>query len=271
MKILYCGDVVGRSGRDALKMYIPQIKAAHNLDIIVINGENAAHGFGITPGICNDLYELGVNVITLGNHSFDNKEIIKIIDQDTRVIRPVNGPSKWPGRGFTFINLPNNKQFMVVNVLGQMFMSPLLNDPFEAIDNLLKKYPMGGMISGILIDMHAEASSEKMGMGHFCDGRVSMVVGSHTHIPTADAHILEHKTGYITDAGMCGDYNSMIGMNKSEPIYRFTNKMQSGNKMTPADGPGTICGVIADIDDQTGLCNAIFPVRLGAHLINTGL
>ncbi len=266
MKILFCGDVVGRSGRDAVLDHLPRLRRDLNVDIIILNAENAAHGFGLTRGIAEDFYKVGVDVITLGNHAFDNKEILRSIDTDARLVRPLNYPLKTPGRGFTFIDLPNGKKLLVTNVMARLFMDPL-DDPFAAVDALLAKYPMGGSIYGIFVDFHGEASSEKMAMGHYLDGKISALVGTHTHIPTADAQILPKGTGYQTDAGMCGDYNSVIGMDKAVPIQRFRTKMPT-ERMQPAGGPGTFCGTFIELDER-GLCTHIEPVRVGPRLMNT--
>jgi metallophosphoesterase (TIGR00282 family) len=266
MKILYCGDVVGRSGRDAIHQYLPSLRQQLSIDLTIVNGENAAHGFGINKSICQDFYKLGVDVITTGNHIWDQKEIISYIGNDKRLIRPINYPATSPGSGFTLVSVKNGRQVLVINAMGRLFMDPL-DDPFAAVDSVLKKYPLGGQIAAIVVDFHGEASSEKMAMGHFCDGRTSLVIGSHAHIPTADAQILPKGTAYQTDAGMCGDYNSVIGMDKDVPVARFTRKMPT-DRLTPAQGPGTLCGVFIETDDATGLAKMIYPVRLGPRLIN---
>lgn len=265
MKILFCGDVVGRSGREAALKYIPELRQDLGLDCVILNGENAAHGFGITPGIAQDFYKAGVDIITLGNHSFDSKDILRVIDQDARLIRPLNYPAHVPGKGFTFFDTPRGKKILIVNLMTRLFME-LLDDPFQVIDALLQKYPMGGLISAIFVDLHGEATSEKMAMGHYLDGRVSAVVGTHTHIPTADAQIFPKGTGYQTDAGMCGDYNSVIGMDKVVPINKF--RRIPTERMTPAQGPGTFCGTYVELDDK-GLTKRIEAVRLGDRLHNT--
>lgn len=265
MRILFCGDIVGRSGREVVKDHIPQICRDLDIDFVVVNAENAAHGFGVTKGICQDLYNIGVDVITTGNHIWDQKEIISHIDQDKRLLRPVNYPSATPGRGYTIVPNRKGKDVLVINAQARLFMD-MTDDPFAAVDALLRKHPLGsGSIGAIIVDFHGEASSEKMAMGHFCDGRVSFVVGTHTHIPTADARILPRGTAYQTDAGMCGDYNSVVGMDKTVPILRFTRKMPT-ERLQPAQGPGTLCGVFVETDDATGLAVSIHPIRLGACL-----
>lgn len=265
MKIVYCGDIVGRSGRDVVEQHLPTICKELDIDFVIINAENAAHGFGITKSICQDLYKMGVDVITTGNHVWDQKEIINYIDQDKKLLRPINFPPSTPGRGYTILPNRKGKDVLVINAQARLFMESL-DDPFAAVDAVLKKYPMGGgSIGAIVLDFHGEATSEKMAMGHFCDGRVSLVVGSHTHIPTADEQILPSGTAYMTDAGMCGDYNSVVGMDKRVPILKFTKKMPT-DRMQPAQGPGTMCGVCVETDDATGLAISIHPIRLGARL-----
>jgi len=265
MRILFCGDVVGRSGRDAVKEYIPQICQDLDIHFVVVNGENAAHGFGITKGICQDFYKIGIDVITTGNHIWDQKEIIGYIDQDKRLLRPINYPPTTPGRGYAIIPNRKGKDVLVINAQARLFMESL-DDPFAAVDALLKKYPLGsGSIGAIIVDFHGEATSEKMAMGHFCDGRASFVVGTHTHVPTADARILPLGTAYQTDAGMCGDYNSVVGMDKTVPLLRFTRKMPT-ERLQPAQGPGTLCGTFIETDDTTGLAVSIYPIVLGGYL-----
>lgn len=265
MRILFCGDVVGRSGRDILEAQIPQICRDLKIDFVIVNAENAAHGFGLTKGICQDLYKIGVDVITTGNHVWDQKEMISYIDQDKHLLRPINYPPTAPGRGFTIVPNRKGKDVLVINAMARLFMETL-DDPFPAVDALLKKYPLGsGSIGAIVLDFHGEATSEKMAMGHFCDGRVSLVVGTHTHIPTADTQILPKGTAYQTDAGMCGDYNSVVGMEKTVPLLKFTRKMPT-ERMHPAQGPGTLCGVFVETDDTTGLAQSIHPIRIGARL-----
>lgn len=267
MNILFCGDIVGRSGRDILLACLPRLKKELSLDAIIVNGENAAHGFGITKTICHELFKEGVDVITTGNHIWDQKEMLTVIEREPRVLRPLNYPSTAPGRGFFLFSDTRGRKVLVINVMARLFMEPL-DDPFAAVDNLLKNYTLGGSVQAIVLDFHGEATSEKMAMGHFCDGRVSLVVGTHSHIPTADAQLLPQGTAYLTDAGMCGDYNSVIGMDKVVPLHRFTKKTPT-DRMSPALGPGTLCGVFIQTDDSTGLARSIQPVCMGARLINT--
>lgn len=264
MRILYLGDVVGKSGRAVLLHYLPMLQNKYKLDCIIVNAENAAAGFGITPKICEELFSVGVDVITTGNHIWDKKEIIPYIDQEHRLIRPLNYPAHSPGKGATCVTTKTGYTVLVMNVMGRIFMDPL-DDPFAAVEKQLSSAILGQTVDAIVVDVHAETSSEKMSMGHFCDGRVSFVVGSHTHIPTADCMVLEKGTAYQTDAGMCGDYNSVIGMEKEEPIQRFVNKIHSGRYQV-AVGEGTLCGTLVDIDTRTGLAKSIHPIRLGARL-----
>ncbi len=268
MRILFCGDVVGRSGRDSIVKNIPNLRAELNLDCVIVNGENAAHGFGITAGICRELYNVGVDIITTGNHIWDQREVIGYIDQDKRLLRPLNALPGTPGQGYVVHTTTKGQKVLVINVMGKLFMDPL-EDPFSAVDVLLKKHTLGVAVSAIVIDIHAEATSEKMAMAHYCDGRASLVVGTHTHIPTADAMIFDGGTAYQTDAGMCGDYNSVVGMNKEIPIFKFTRKMPPPERMTPAQGEATLCAVYVETDDQTGKATLIKPLRMGGRLTAT--
>jgi metallophosphoesterase (TIGR00282 family) len=264
MKVLFLGDVVGRAGRDAIAAHLPGLRQSLGLDFVVANGENAAHGFGITERTARDLYEAGVDCITTGNHVWDQREILSTIDGDPRLLRPINFPRGTPGRGIGVFTL-GKRRVVVVNVMTRLFMDPL-DDPFAAVDAVLATQRIGGGVDLLLVDVHGEATSEKMALGHFCDGRVSLVVGSHSHVPTADAQILPGGTGYQTDAGMCGDYDSVIGMKKEAAVQRFVRKMP-GERLSPADGEGTLCGVFAEIADGSGRATRIAPVRIGGRLI----
>lgn len=267
MRILYCGDIVGRAGRDAVIERLPKLREQLDLDFIAVNGENAAGGFGITETICREVYAAGADVILLGNHSWDQREIIGYIDSDPRLLRPINYPAGTPGRGLAVFQTKRGKKVMVVQVMGRLFMDPL-DDPFPALDKAFSQHRLGGGIDFVLVDVHAEATSEKMAIGHFCDGRASLVAGTHTHVPTADAQVLPGGTAYITDVGMCGDYDSVIGMKKASPIDRFRRKMPT-ERMTPADGPATLCAVFVETDDTTGHARRVVPVRLGGRLDQT--
>ncbi len=264
MKLLFLGDIVGRDARDEVIAQLPELRRKYKLDAVIVNGENAAHGFGITAQICNDLYKAGVDCITTGNHIWDQREVISYIAGDPRLLRPINFPESTPGRGTYVIETAHGHKILVANVMGRLFMDPL-DDPFAAIDKICNTHRMGAQVNAIVIDVHAEACSEKMGMAQFCDGRASFVVGTHTHIPTADAQILPKGTGYQTDAGMCGSYDSVIGMEKSIAVQRFTRKIP-GERLRPAEGPVTLCGAVVDIEPSTGLCKRIEPFRLGGRL-----
>lgn len=265
MRVLFLGDVVGRSGRKAVTQNVPRLRRDLSLDAVICNAENAAGGFGITLAVATELYDAGVDVITLGNHSFDNPSGLTVIDNDPRILRPVNYPegSHAPGRGVGLYDI-GGYQVLVMNVLGRVFMDSL-DDPFQAVERELSNAPLGEVADFIMVDIHAEATSEKQGMGAFCDGRASMVVGTHTHTPTADTRILPGGTAFQTDAGMCGDYNSIIGMDKEEPLYRFTTRMRKG-RYSPASGEGTLCGVYVETDNKTGLAVSVAPIRVGGVL-----
>ncbi|MFA7275506.1 MAG: TIGR00282 family metallophosphoesterase [Pseudobdellovibrionaceae bacterium] len=267
MKIIFIGDVVARSGRDALAKYLPQIKNTYKPDVVIVNGENAAHGIGINEKIVTEFYELGADVITTGNHVWDQREVIPYIQRDPKLLRPINFPAGTPGNGSCIHTLRDGRKILVVNAMARLFMDPL-DDPFAAMNDLVTKHPLGKAVQAIFLDFHGEASSEKMAMAHYLDGRVSAVVGTHTHIPTADAQIFTKGTAYQTDAGMTGDYNSVIGMKVDVPVLRFTRKF-SIDKLSPAEGEGTVCGTIITTDDKTGLAVSISALRLGPRLQNS--
>ncbi len=267
MKFLFCGDIVGKSGREAITKYVPQLKKDLKLDFVIANGENAAHGFGINAKIAKELYDAGVDVITTGNHVWDQPSIYAEIAQDKNMIRPINYPpaAKHPGNGTVVVENASGHKLLVINVMGQLFMEAMDN-PFHAIDAALKNYTLGSNIQGVLIDIHAEATSEKAAMGHYVDGRATLVVGTHTHVPTADHQILKGGTAYMTDAGMCGDYSySVVGMDPETPIKRFT-KTARKDKLSPAEGEGTLCGVYVESDNRTGKATKICPIRVGGSL-----
>jgi metallophosphoesterase (TIGR00282 family) len=266
MRVLFLGDVVGRAGRDAVARHVPDLRHRLDLDFVIANGENVAHGFGITERTARDLYEAGVDCITTGNHIWDQREILSTIDADPRLLRPVNFPRGTPGRGIGVFTV-GRRRVVVVNVMTRLFMDPL-DDPFAGVEAVLATQRIGAGVDMLMVDVHGEATSEKMALGHFCDGRASLVVGSHSHVPTADAQILPGGTAYQTDAGMCGDYDSVIGMKKEAAIQRFVRKMP-GERLSPAEGEGTLCGVFAEIADGTGLARRIAPVRVGGRLIAT--
>ena len=263
MNILFIGDVIGRSGREVVEGEVPRLRQALKLDFVVANGENAAGGFGITRAIAQEFFAAGVDVITTGNHWADQKEILSFIDEEDRLLRPINYPPGTPGKGSGLFETRDGEHVLVINPMGRVFMDAI-DDPFRAVEAELKACPLGEGADAILVDMHAEATSEKMAMGQFCDGRASLVVGSHAHIPTADAQILPGGTGYQTDAGACADYDSVIGMEKFEPLQRFQSKMAS-SRYTPALGPATLCGVFVQTGAK-GFALRIEPVRLGGRL-----
>jgi metallophosphoesterase (TIGR00282 family) len=263
MRILFCGDIVGRAGRDAVMRVMPQLRRDLALDFVAVNGENAAHGFGITDKICRELYECGVDVITTGNHAWDKREIMAYIEGDPRLLRPINYPAGAPGSGVYAGALPDGRKICVVNAMARLFMDAI-DDPFAAVAGALERHPLG-VYDAVLVDFHGEATSEKMAMGHFCDGRASAVIGTHSHVPTADAQILPGGTAYQTDAGMCGDYDSVIGMQKAISIARFVSKLP-GERMQVAEGEATVCGVLVETDAGTGLAKRVEPVRIGGRL-----
>ena len=264
MRILFIGDIVGRSGRAVVTERLPGLIADWELDLVVINGENAAGGFGITEAIYQELLDVGVDAITLGNHAWDQREALVFIERAPRLIRPINYPPGTPGRGAAMIEAKNGARVLVINAMGRIFMDPL-DDPFPAVERELATCPLKQSADAIIVDIHAEATSEKQAMGHFCDGRASVVIGTHTHVPTADHQILPHGTAFMSDVGMSGDYNSVIGMDKEEPMMRFLRKI-SGARFEPANGPATLCGLAVETDDATGLARRIAAVRLGGRL-----
>jgi 2',3'-cyclic-nucleotide 2'-phosphodiesterase len=257
--------VVGRSGRDAVARELPIMRERYQPDLVVVNGENAAHGFGITEEIFLGFLAAGADAVTLGNHSFDQREALVFIERYPNLLRPVNWPKGCPGRGSALIDTPSGKRVLVMQAMGRVMIEPVLDDPFPAVQRELDACPLGLACDAVLIDFHGETTSEKMAMGHFCDGRASLVAGTHTHVPTADHQILPGGTGFIADAGMCGDFDSVIGMEKSEPLQRFLRKLPV-ERMRPADGPATVCGIAVDTDDATGLARAIAPIRVGGRL-----
>jgi hypothetical protein len=264
MRFLFLGDVVGRPGRIVVQERLPALRERWRLDCVVINGENAAGGFGITETICDELLAAGADAVTLGNHSWDQREALVFIERQDRLVRPANYPKGTPGRGATVVEARNGARVLVVNVMGRIFMDAL-DDPFAAVERELSACPLGEVADAVIVDVHAEATSEKQAMGHFLDGRASLVVGTHTHAPTADTRILPAGTAYQSDAGMCGDYDSVLGMHKDEPVRRFLQKTP-GARLEPASGEGALSGVAVEIDDATGLAKAVWPVRIGPHL-----
>ncbi|WP_186388438.1 TIGR00282 family metallophosphoesterase [Stappia sp. TSB10P1A] len=264
MRLLFLGDLVGRSGRQAATDLLPGLVERHSIDFVIVNGENSAAGFGITEEILQDVLDAGADVVTTGNHVWDQRDTLVYIERQDRLLRPLNFPQGAPGRGANLFTARNGARVLVMNVMGRVFMDSL-DDPFVAVERVLDATPLGQVADAIVIDMHAEATSEKQALAHFVDGRATLVVGTHTHVPTADHQILPGGTAYMSDAGMCGDYDSVLGMEKDEPISRFLRKIPSG-RFTPATGEATVCGVAVEVDDASGLATAIEPVRLGGRL-----
>jgi len=255
MKILYCGDVVGRPGREAVLKHAPLIKKERQADVLIVNAENAAHGFGLTPSICRDFFEAGVDFITTGNHVFDQREIIPFLDSDKRIIRPLNYPSGTVGRGHGVLELPGGQKILVAQVMGRVFMEAL-DCPVRSLEHILEPYTLGLNINAVVVDIHAEATSEKISFAHYFDGKVSAVLGTHTHVPTADECILKKGTAYLTDVGMCGDYESVLGFEEETPIARLLKKYPA-ERLIPSKGKGTFSAVFLQTDDKTGLAQHI--------------
>ncbi|MGD9784096.1 MAG: TIGR00282 family metallophosphoesterase [Hyphomicrobiaceae bacterium] len=264
MRFLFLGDVVGRTGRAVVTERLPRLIERYRLDFVVVNGENAAGGFGITEKICEELLDAGADAVTLGNHAFDQKETLVFIERQDRLVRPINFPKGTPGRGAALIKARNGADVLVINAMGRVFMADL-DCPFRAIDSELTACRLKQGADAIVIDFHAEATSEKQALGHFADGRASVVVGTHTHTPTADERVLEGGTAYMSDAGMCGDYDSVLGMERDEPLTRFITKIPRG-RFEPASGPATLSGLAVEIDDATGLARRVQAVRIGGRL-----
>ena len=262
MKIIFVGDIVGKSGREAIEKKLPIISEKFNPDVIIANGENAASGYGLTKKIANELFDLGVDVITLGNHSWDQKEMLSYIEECPQIIRALNYPKGVPGQGEYKIELEDGRTIIIIQVLLRLFMGLSVDDPFSTIEKSLKKEFLGSSCNAILIDMHGETTSEKNAFGHFVDGKVSAVLGTHTHVPTSDARILDNGTAYQTDVGMTGDYNSVIGMEKDNPIHLFTKGYRLDGRFVCANGEGKLCGSYVETDDKSGLALKIEAFQL---------
>lgn len=270
MRLAYFGDVVGRPGRQAVLDHLPRLKTELRLDFVVVNAENAAGGFGLTGAIADELYAAGADCLTLGDHAWDQREALTYIEREDRLLRPLNYPAaaNAPGKGANLYTLPDGRRVGVGLIQGTVFMKQTLDNPFQAADQALEAMPLGTVADAVIIDIHCEATSEKMAMGHYCDGRASLVVGSHTHVPTADHQILSAGTGYLSDAGMCGDYDSVIGMKKENSIERFATQLP-GVRYQPAEREGTLCGVFIETDEASGLAARIEPLRIGGCLSQT--
>jgi len=264
MNILFIGDIFASTGRGLVARHLQEIVSSEKIQLAIANAENSAGGFGITPLIAEELFSLGLDVLTTGNHVWDQREALVFISRQRRLLRPLNFPAGTPGGGAGLFKAANGADVLVLNVQGRVFMEPL-DDPFQAVEREASACPLKLGADVIFVDMHAEASSEKQAMGAAFDGRVTAVIGTHTHVPTADARVLPGGTAYMTDAGMCGDYDSIIGMDKGEPLRRFTTRIPS-SRFTPALGPATICGALIEVDDATGLALSIEPIREGAPL-----
>jgi hypothetical protein len=268
MRVLFLGDMVGRTGREAVWAKLPALRSDFRLDFVVVNGENAAGGFGITQEIFRETLNAGADVVTTGNHVWDQREALEFAPREERFLRPANFPAGTSGRGSGLFTAKNGARVLVANIMGRVFMHPELDDPFPCAERELAACPLGEQADAVVIDFHAEATSEKICLAHFVDGRASALIGTHTHHPTADHQILNGGTGFISDAGMCGDYDSSLGMDKEEPLNRFLSKVPKG-RFEAANGPATLCGVGLSISDRTGLCEAIAPLRLGPRLEET--
>ena len=264
MRILFLGDVMGKAGREAISGHLPALIERHEFDFVVVNGENASHGRGLTEKHHQGIMEAGADVVTLGDHAFDQRETLSFIEREQTLVRPINFMPGTPGRGASLVTGRNGHQVLVINALGRVFMNPMA-DPFAAVEKAIADCPMGEVADAIIVDFHAEATSEIAAMGHFLDGKASLVVGTHTHIPTADQRILDGGTGLMSDAGMCGDFNSIIGIETEEPLNRFITGMNNG-RFTPATGEATLCGVVIETDAKSGLCQRIEPLRVGGSL-----
>src|SRR6056297_3299727 len=269
MRLMFLGDVMGRSGRAAITAHLPRLRKEWRIDFVVVNGENATSGAGLSAAHARTLLEAGADVITLGDHAFDQRDMLQFIGTEPRVLRPLNYAKDAPGQGAGLFEDARGRKVFVTQALGQVFMKRPFDDPFSALDATLKVYPRGGLAQAVVVDIHAEATSEKMATGHFCDGRASLVVGTHTHVPTADAQILPGGTAFQSDAGMCGDYNSVIGMDKTEPMRRFVSGMARG-RFQPAMGEVTLSGLYVETDDRTGKATRVVMVRQGGRLEQTG-
>ncbi len=267
MKVLFCGDVVGKAGRRIVFDVLPKLREKLGLDMTIVNGENAAHGFGLSPKIYEEFLRNGTDVVTLGNHAFDKPEIFTVLEKKTSLVRPLNFPENTIGQGWYIHTTQSGLRVAVVQLIGRVYMKPV-DDPFTAIDGWFEKYKQGIDYDILFVDFHADATAEKNAMGHYLDGRAAVVVGTHTHIPTADYRILPNGTAFMTDVGMCGDYDSVIGMKKDGALARFFAVDRRG-KLEPAETNGTFCAVCVEIDDETGKAVKIFPVRLGSALENT--
>ncbi len=266
MRLLYLGDVFGRGGRQAVSELLPGIRRDRRIDFAVVNAENATDGRGLSLAHAEQLFDAGADCLTLGDHAFDQREMIAGVEREPRILRPLNYGRSIPGRGARVFDAPNGRRVLVAQALGRVFMRPDFDDPFAALDSLLRAHPLRTGADAVIVDFHAEATSEKNALGHYLDGRASLVVGSHTHVPTADARILAGGTAYQSDAGMCGVYESVIGFDRIVPVERFRTGL-APKRMTPARGAGTVSGVFVETSDSTGLAVKIEHVVAGATFV----
>jgi hypothetical protein len=264
MRLLFLGDIVGRAGRDAVARRLPELRERLRLDFVIVNGENAAGGYGITGEICRALYQVGADVLTLGNHAWDQRETVGYIETDPKLLRPLNYPPGTPGRGAATFRTQDGRSVLVIQLMTRLFMDPL-DCPFAAVRSELQKHQLGATVDAIVVDIHGEATSEKQALGYLLDGAVSLAVGSHTHVPTADARILPKGTAFQTDAGMCGTYESVIGMEVAVAVERFVRKLPVA-RLEPAQGEAMVCGVLVETDDRSGLAKSVAPLRVGPGL-----
>ncbi|MDD3288492.1 MAG: TIGR00282 family metallophosphoesterase [Alphaproteobacteria bacterium] len=274
MKILFLGDVVGRSGRDGVMKHLPGLQKRLSPDVVIINAENCAGGFGVTPKLAREFFAAGATCLTTGNHIWEQKELLLQISDMPNLIRPENSQPDTPGKGVYVHTLNDGRKILITNLLGQLFMNRVAESPFVSMERVLVQHWLGpkgaaGAVQAIFVDFHAETTSEKMSFGHVFDGRVSAVIGTHTHIPTADEQILQKGTAYQTDAGMCGDYNSVIGMKTESASWRFVKDVP-GERLSPAEGEATVCGLFIETDDTTGLSVSVAPIRVGGRLSQVG-
>jgi hypothetical protein len=264
LRLVFLGDVVGAVGREVVERELPRLRDRYALDFVVVNGENAAGGFGITEKICDGLIAAGADVVTTGNHVWDQREAMVFIEREERLLRPINFPAGAPGRGAGLYETAAGIRVLVINAMGRVYMDAM-DDPFAALDTALDGFRLKETADAVVVDFHAEATSEKQAVGHHLDGRATLVVGTHTHVPTADDQILVGGTAYLSDAGMCGDYDSILGFEKSGPLGRFLTKLPNG-RFQPAGSEATLSGVAVEVDDATGLALAVAPIRIGGRL-----
>lgn len=265
MRILFVGDVVGRSGRDALKAHLPKLKTDLNVDIAVVNVDNAANGRGVTVNTAEEIIEYGADVLTGGDHIWDQREMVCAVDNMDNILRVANMPNTTPGKGFVTIEKAGQK-FTVIHLGGTVFLDKGFENPFLKADEILQTIKPS-KDHAVFVDFHAEATSQKMALGHYLDGRVTALVGSHTHIPTADCHVMNNGTGYQTDAGMTGDFDSVIGVKPEAPIRNFKCLVPK-ERMVPAEGEATLCGTLIETDDK-GFTKNIAPISIGGRLSET--